>query len=56
AEKATRLLINRLLHGPSLSLRSAAAERGGDAAELDDLAHALRSRFALGDGSGEKPE
>ncbi|HSO43394.1 MAG TPA: glutamyl-tRNA reductase [Rhodospirillales bacterium] len=56
AEKATRLLINRLLHGPSLSLRSAAAAREGDAAELDDLARALRSLFALGDRSGEKRE
>ncbi len=56
AEKATRLLINRLLHSPSTTLRSAAAEKGASATELDDFARALRTLFALGDGSGEKDE
>ncbi|MGZ8329292.1 MAG: glutamyl-tRNA reductase [Allosphingosinicella sp.] len=56
AEKATRLLINRLLHAPSTALRSAAAGTGANAAELDDFARALRTLFALDDGSGENRE
>jgi glutamyl-tRNA reductase len=56
AEKATRLLINRLLHAPSTALRSAAAEKGVNAAELEDFARALRALFTLDDGSGEKSE
>lgn len=56
AEKATRLLVNRLLHAPSTALRSAAAESGPDAKELDAIARALRTLFSLDDGPGEKRE
>jgi glutamyl-tRNA reductase len=56
AEKATRLLVNRLLHSPSTALRSAAAEGGPDAKELDAIARALRTLFSLDDGPGEKRE
>lgn len=55
-EKATRLLVNRLLHAPSLALRKAAGEMDREAGNLDDLARALRTLFGLGDGSGEKSE
>lgn len=55
-EKATRLLVNRLLHGPSLALRKAAGETEGEAGDLDDLARALRTLFGLGGGSGENSQ
>ena len=55
-EKATRLLINRLLHEPSLALRKAAGEGDGGATDLDDLARALRTLFGIEDGSGENSE
>ena len=44
AEKATRLLINRLLHDPSISLRCAAAGAPG---ELEILDRAIRKLFKL---------
>ncbi|MCU0894165.1 MAG: glutamyl-tRNA reductase [Rhodospirillales bacterium] len=56
SEKATRLLVNRLLHGPTLALRKAAGERDGNATDLDDLARAVRTLFGLGSGSGENSE
>lgn len=55
AEKATRLLVNRLLHTPSAALRSAAAS-STDPADLDDFARALTSLFELDGGPEEKSE
>ena len=46
AEKATRLLINRLLHDPSINLRQAASGAPG---ELNALDRALRKLFQLQD-------
>ena len=48
AEKATRLLINRLLHGPSEAMREAAAEDSGWAAAED----VIRRLFNLTGGNG----
>jgi glutamyl-tRNA reductase len=48
AEKATRLLVGRLLHGPSTALRALALEGGDRAAEAETL---LRRLFPLGTGS-----
>jgi len=57
AEKATHLLINRLLHEPSVNLKRAAAGAPG---ELEALEQALRSLFELIDtspaSSGPDPE
>ncbi len=51
AEKATRLLARRLLHGPSAALRDAAAAGPGD---LDALSQALERAFGLAaGGAGE---
>ena len=44
AENATRLLINRVLHAPSETLRRALAERPAQAQELE---FALRALFRL---------
>jgi len=46
AEKATQLLLNRLLHDPSVNLRQAAAGAPG---ELESLERALRTLFELDD-------
>lgn len=55
AERATRLLINRLLHGPSRALRALAAgrlggERGAAAFDLAEAARTLDHLFALDAG------
>lgn len=52
AEKATRLLINRLLHGPSEAMREAAAEGGGWATAED----VIRRLFGLAGGNVENGE
>ena len=52
AEKATRLLINRLLHGPSEAMREAAAEDSGWRAAED----VIRRLFGLAGGNGENEE
>jgi glutamyl-tRNA reductase len=49
AEKATRLLINRLLHGPSEALREIAALGSEGAADLREAERALNRLFRLGD-------
>jgi glutamyl-tRNA reductase len=56
AEKATRLLINRLLHGPSEALRKIAALGSEGAAELGTAERALNRLFRLGDRSREDDE
>jgi glutamyl-tRNA reductase len=62
AERATRLLVNRLLHGPSRALRALAAGRLGGEAGAFDLAEAARTLdhlFALDaadDTAGEPSE
>ena len=45
AEKATRLLVSRLLHNPSIALQRAAS---GGAGELEALERATRKLFKLG--------
>ena len=50
AEEATRRLVNRLLHDPSLALRRAAAE--ADAKSRMELEAAIRRLFALEDEDG----
>ena len=53
AEKATRLLVNRLLHGPIARLREV-ARRGGDAdRELSRFEEALRELFNCDDDDTE---
>ena len=59
AEKATRLLVNRLLHGPSEVLRDLAAlsaAQGEDAAATDwrTIEAAVSRIFRLGDGDKEE--
>jgi glutamyl-tRNA reductase len=64
ADKATRLLINRLLHGPSEALRDLAARDAGEAADglSWDVAEAMLRRLfrldedAAGDVAKEPPE
>jgi glutamyl-tRNA reductase len=56
AEKATRLLINRLLHAPSTKLRAVAADAGEPSAELEQLAQALEMLFALNAADEENRE
>ena len=55
ADKATRLLVNRLLHAPSLVLRDQAAGSGGgqEAAEWRTMERMVRRLFRL---DGENPE
>ncbi len=53
AEKATRLLINRLLHGPSEALREIAALGSEGAADLRGAERALNRLFRLGDSAPE---
>lgn len=56
-EKATRLLVNRLLHGPSRALRAAAdTTTGAGAADLEEFEKALTRLFDLDDGPQEKDE
>lgn len=55
AEKATRLIINRLLHAPSTVLRRAAAGAADDAAELEEMTRALTRAFGL-DAAPEESE
>lgn len=52
AGKATRLLINRLLHGPSEAMREAAAEDSGWRAAEE----VIRRLFGLAGGDGENEE
>ena len=52
AEKATRLLLRRLLHKPSIMLRHAGS---GPPGELEALDQAIRKLFPLDDNSIVKP-
>lgn len=52
-EKATRLLINRLLHNPSQVLRDLAGRDANGAMDLKEMERALNRLFGLGDGPGE---
>ncbi len=57
AEKATRLLINRLLHRPSTALRAAADTAAGEgAADLEEFERALTRLFGLDGAPGETDE
>ena len=53
AEKATRLLISRLLHNPSIALRHAAS---GGTGELEALERATRKLFKLKAESCNSPD
>ena len=44
--------VNRVLHGPTLRLRQAAAVRSAEALSLDQLAAALNELFDLSSGPG----
>ncbi len=55
AARATQLLINRLLHGPSTTLRQAAAAHPKNAAELEEFTRALRTLYDL-DAAPEERE
>jgi glutamyl-tRNA reductase len=48
AEKATQLLINRLLHRPSATLRALAIRQGADWSEFHAAQQALQRLFGLG--------
>ncbi len=52
-EKATRLLINRLLHNPSQVLRDLAGQDVNGAKDLRDMENALNRLFGLGNGPEE---
>jgi len=52
-EAVTRLLVNRLLHGPSEALRRAALDGEGDGAALEVM---LRRLFRLEDGADEEKD
>ncbi len=52
ADKATRLLINRLLHGPTRALRTLAMDAGDPAGEVDRLQALLRRLFDVADDDG----
>jgi glutamyl-tRNA reductase len=54
AEKATRLLINRLLHGPSEALREIAARGSDGTTDLRETERALNRLFRLGDSASEE--
>ena len=54
AEKATRLLVNRLLHEPITRLRKIAA-CGNDARELSRFDDMLKRLFDLDDEDSEQP-
>jgi glutamyl-tRNA reductase len=51
AEKATRLLLGRILHDPTMALKSAAE---GDGGELARLEAALRRLFGIGDNNEDQ--
>lgn len=56
AERATRLLINRLLHGPSRAMRAIAARAtpaGGDSGGLEDAERTLNRLFGLDEDGGD---
>lgn len=53
ADKATRLLINRLLHGPSEALREIAALGSDGTTDLRETERALNRLFRLGDSASE---
>ena len=48
-EKATRLLINRLLHSPSEMLRNMAAQDSGGSEDIKSMERALNRLFGLYD-------
>jgi glutamyl-tRNA reductase len=57
AEKATQLLINRLLHRPSATLRALASRTGGaQHSEYDAAERALQRLFGIGPGKAEDDE
>lgn len=53
AEKATQLLINRLLHRPSATLRMLATKTGPHRHEFDAAERALQRLFGIGPGKAE---
>lgn len=56
AEKATRLLINRLLHDPTTRLREMAGRQNEDEAELERAGDLLARLFDIpGEGDEETP-
>ncbi len=57
ADKATRLLVNRLLHAPSEALRALAAKSGGDGVDMRAAERALKDLFGAmpPDDEGQKP-
>jgi glutamyl-tRNA reductase len=52
-EKATRLLVNRLLHNPSEALRDLAGQGTGGVGNLREMERALNRLFGLGRGPEE---
>lgn len=56
ADKATRLLVRRLLHEPSEQLRALAAESGADTGRFRALQRAVVRLFGLTDRNGEDRE
>lgn len=56
AEKATQLLINRLLHRPSAALRALAARTEAHRDEYDAAEQALRRLFGIGSSEAEDEE
>ncbi len=54
AEKATRLLVNRLLHDPTRRLRQMAGGQGGDEAELERAGDLLARLFGIPGESDEE--
>ena len=52
-EKATRLLVNRLLHNPSKALRDLAGQGAGGVENLRETERALNRLFGLGHGPEE---
>lgn len=55
-ERATRLLVNRLLHTPSEALRDLAGQGTNGGKELKDMENALKRLFGLGHGPGKDGE
>jgi glutamyl-tRNA reductase len=53
ADKATRLLLGRFLHDPTMALKQAA---GGDGVELAELEAALRRLFGIAGGNNDNNE
>lgn len=53
AEKATRLVINRLLHSPSHVLRELAGRKADGVTDLKDMEDAIKTLFGLEDRPGE---